>query len=61
RRIGRLRWYPDDWRVFTTVVLRKSGKPDYSVPKAYRPIALVNTMAKLLSAVVTERTSSLLE
>ncbi|TFK62800.1 hypothetical protein BDN72DRAFT_740845, partial [Pluteus cervinus] len=42
------RVYPDEWKKFTTVVLRKPGKPDYEVPKAYRPIALYNTLAKLL-------------
>jgi hypothetical protein len=32
------------WKVSTTVVLRKPGKPRYNVPKAYRPIALLNTI-----------------
>ena len=43
------------------VILCKPGKPDYSAPKAYRPLALLNTTAKLLSAIVTDRTSYLLE
>lgn len=42
------------WKQFTTVVLRKPGKPKYNVPKAYRPIALLNTMVKLLTAVLAE-------
>ena len=45
----------DPWKQFTTVVLRKPGKPRYDVPKAYRPIALLNTMGKLLTAIVTEQ------
>jgi ribonuclease HI len=49
--------YYDPWKQFTTVVLRKPGKPNYSVPKAYRPIALLNTLAKLLSAVIAEQLS----
>jgi len=53
--------YFDPWREFTTVVLRKSDKPDYTVPKAYRPIALLNTTCKLLTALVAERTTSILE
>ena len=44
-----------------TVILCKPGKPDYSVPKAYHPIALLNTTTKLLSAIVTDRASYLLE
>ena len=35
-------------------MLRKPGKPRYDIPKAYRPIALMNTMAKLLSTMVRE-------
>ena len=47
--------YHDPWKHFTTVVLRKPGKPKYNVPKAYRPIALLNTLAKLLSSVIAEQ------
>ena len=56
-----LNTYYDPWREFTTVVLRKPGKPDYTVPKVYRPIALLNTTCKLLTALVAERTTSILE
>ena len=49
-----LRVYADQWRDITTCVLRKPGKPRYDIPKAYRPIALVNTIAKLFSAIVAE-------
>ncbi|KAG2036497.1 hypothetical protein BDR03DRAFT_818652, partial [Suillus americanus] len=40
--------YYEPWHQFTTVVLWKPGKPDYSILKAYWPIALLNTMGKLL-------------
>jgi len=53
--------YYDPWRKFTTVVLRKPGKPDYTIPKVYRPIALLNTTCKLLTALVAEQTTSILE
>jgi len=46
--------YPP-WKNFTTVVLRKPGKPRYDVPKAYRPIALLNTMWKVLAAIVADQ------
>ena len=47
--------YYAPWKHFTTVVLRKPGKPRYDIPKAYRPIALLNTMGKLLTAIVAEQ------
>jgi ribonuclease HI len=59
--IIRLGFYVDTWREFTTVVLRKPGKPNYEVPKAHRPIALLCTMAKVLTAIVAEDISYLVE
>ena len=35
-------------------VLRKKGKVDYLLPKSYRPIALENTLSKILKRVVVE-------
>ena len=46
--------YYEPWRTSTTVVLRKPGKPRYDNPKAYRPIALLNTMSKVLTALMAE-------
>jgi hypothetical protein len=43
------------WKTFTTVVLHKPGKPRYDIPKAYRPIALLNTMWKVLTAVIADQ------
>ena len=53
--------YYDPWREFTTIVLRKPDKPSYEVPKAYRPIALLPTMAKILTSIVAESISNLIE
>ena len=53
--------YYDQWREFTTVVLRKPGKPNYEIPKAYRPIALLPTLAKILTSMVAENISKLVE
>ena len=47
--------YYAPWKKFTTVVLRKPGKPKYNVPKAYRPIALINTQVKVLTAILAEQ------
>jgi ribonuclease HI/exonuclease III len=49
------------WKSFVTIVLRKPGKPRYDIPKAYRPIALLNTLWKLLTSVVAEHITFLAE
>ncbi|QRW06107.1 Reverse transcriptase from transposon X-element protein [Ceratobasidium sp. AG-Ba] len=51
--------YPRAWQHSRTVVLRKPGKPDYSLAKAYRPIALLNVMGKILSACIAKRLNTL--
>ncbi|THC87303.1 hypothetical protein EYZ11_013252 [Aspergillus tanneri] len=56
-----LGYYPKRWRSAKIVVLRKPGKPDYSIPGAYRPISLLNTLGKLLEAVMARRLSYLAE
>ena len=61
RAIFELNLYYDPWREFTTVVLRKPGKPSYEVPKAYRPIALISTIAKVLTSIVAENLSRTVE
>lgn len=53
--------YYDPWRKSTTVIIRKPGKPDYTILKAYRPITLLNTTVKLLSALIADRVSFILE
>jgi len=34
------------------VILRKEGKVDYLIPGSYRPIALENTLSKILERVI---------
>src|SRR6266704_1184516 len=41
-------------RAMTTVVLRKEGKADYLLLGSYRPIALENTLSKILERVIAE-------
>jgi Reverse transcriptase (RNA-dependent DNA polymerase) len=43
------------------VVLRKPGKPRYDIPKAYRPIALLNTMWKVLMAIMASYITFIME
>ena len=43
------------------MVLRKPSKSNYADPKAYRPIALLNTIGKALEAVIASRISYMVE
>ena len=56
-----LGYFPKAFKETKTVVIRKSGKPDYTVPKAYRPIALENTMGKIMESIIAESISYLTE
>ncbi|KAF8641368.1 hypothetical protein AX14_009898, partial [Amanita brunnescens Koide BX004] len=38
-----------------SVIIPKPKKVDYTIPKAYRPIALLNTIGKLLTKVIAHR------
>src|SRR6266481_7713720 len=53
--------YSGRWQSWDTIVLRKPGKPQYDIPKAYRPIALANTFGKLLSSIIAEDVSYMCE
>jgi hypothetical protein len=57
-RLGHL---PRTWRNARIIPLRKPGKPDYTVPKAFRPISLLATISKGLEAVVANRLSFMAE
>ena len=61
RAILNLGTYYDPWRESITIILRKPGKPSYETAKAYRPIALLSTVAKVLTAIVAEDMSRLVE
>jgi hypothetical protein len=43
------------WKEAKVVAIPKPDKPDYSLPKAHRPISLLETMSKLLEKVVAKR------
>ncbi len=45
------------FRESITVVLRKPAKGDYTQPKSYRPIALLNTLGKALEKIMATRIS----
>ena len=52
-----LAYHPRQFKTSTTVVLKKPQREDYTKAKAYRPIALLNTLGKLLERIVADRIS----
>jgi len=57
----RLGHFPKPFKHTTTVVLRKPSKPDYTKVKAYRPIALENTLGKIMESIMAENLSYITE
>jgi len=53
--------FPARFKEARTVVLRKPGKPSYSDPGAWRPIALLNTIGKLIESLMAKRLSQAAE
>lgn len=53
--------YSGRWKEWLTAVLHKPGKPDYGLAKAYHPIALLNTIAKLPTSMIAENLTYLCE
>ena len=50
---------PHCWREGIGVILKKPGKPDYSKPKAYRMITLLNCLGKVSEKIIATRLSYL--
>lgn len=48
-------FFPTQWKIAKSVILKKVGKPDYANPGAYRPIALLNTLSKTIAAMLANR------
>ena len=48
------RW-PKHFKESVSVIIPKPGKPSYSAPKAFRPIALLNTLGKLIEKMLSNR------
>ena len=46
--------YLDTWKDSITRVVKNLGKPNYRVPGAYRPIALLDTISKVLLSCMAE-------
>ena len=50
-----LGYHPRPFKEANTIILKKLQKTDYSEPKAYRLIALLDTLRKALEAVISTR------
>lgn len=57
----RLHYCPQHFRESVTVTLRKPGKSDYGQLKAYRPVALLNTLGKVMESILAKRLSYVVE
>ena len=47
--------WPDALKESLSIIIPKLGKSDYSTPKAYRPIALLSVLGKLLTKTLAKR------
>jgi len=50
-----LGYWPNYFKISTTIIIPKPNKSSYNQPKAFRPIVLLNTLGKLIEKVVAER------
>jgi ribonuclease HI len=53
--------FPQPFKETITLVLRKPNKSNYTQPNAYRPIALENTIGKVLESIMADHISYLCE
>ena len=54
-------YHPKAFKKANTITLKKPGKDDYTEAKAYRPIALINTLGKALEKIIGTKLSALAE
>ena len=57
----KLGYFPERYKSAKTICLRKPNKGSYSQAKVWRPIALLNTIGKLMEAIAATRLSELAE
>jgi hypothetical protein len=56
-----MEYCPKHFKQSNTVVLPKPGRKDYTLVKAYRPIALLNTLGKALESILARRIAQAVE
>ncbi len=54
-------YHPQCWRQATGAILPKADKPNYSIPKAYRIITLLNCLGKVSERIIAHRLGYLAE
>jgi ribonuclease HI len=54
-------YHPLCWKQATGAILKKPGKPDYTIPKAYRVISLLNCLGKVSERILAQRLGFLAE
>ena len=54
-------YHPIIWRQATGAILKKPNKPDYTIPKAYRVISLLNCLGKVSERILAKRLGYLAE
>ena len=54
-------YHPRAFKTANTITLKKTGKDDYSAPNAYRPIALLNTLGKIMESIMSQKITHLAE
>ena len=54
-------YHPTQFKEAITIALRKPNRADYTEAKAYRPIALLDTLGKILESIMAKRLSDLAE
>ncbi|KZT33613.1 hypothetical protein SISSUDRAFT_960967, partial [Sistotremastrum suecicum HHB10207 ss-3] len=52
---GNVGYHPKIWREAVAVALQKPLKPDYSMPRAYRLIQLLDCLGKTLEKIQARR------
>jgi hypothetical protein len=51
----RASYHPTKWKEGISIILLKPNKEDYTVPKAYRIITLLNCLSKVLEKIFATR------
>lgn len=54
-------YYSWVFKTANTITMRKPGNADYTIPKAYRPITLLNTLGKVLESIIGKKITYLAE
>ena len=54
-------YHPRAFKTANTITLRKIDKDDYTAPNAYRPIALLNTLGKVMESIMSKKITHIAE